>query len=124
MNRHKANPRSTVIPILLALAVTLFSACASKQEKARQAVEESLKAKGIATREMVVDLFHPADNMPDKAYIAVTVTYNFASSSGSFQKEYLGFILKQDGPNWAVESSTVYTKDKDRAELALAGRKK
>lgn len=124
MNRHKANPRSAVTLIILALLIALASACSSKQEKARKAVEESLKNQGMGPREMTVDLFHPADNLPDKAYIAVTVTYNFASSSGSFQKEYLGFILKQDGQNWAVEKSAVYTKDKSRAELALAGRKK
>ena len=84
-------------------------------------MEEKLQNQGV--REMTVDFFHPAENLQDEAYIAVTVTYNFASGNGAFQKEYLGYILKQDGQNWAVERTAPYTKDKDRAEAALAGRK-
>lgn len=103
--------------------LTVFSACSSKQEKARKAVEEKLQSQGVGVREMVVDFFHPADNMPDKAYIAVTITHNFATGEGNFQKEYLGYILKQDGPNWTVERNAAYTKDKARAESVLAGGK-
>src|SRR3954447_8097286 len=121
MNRYRAKTQTVSLLIFFTLLLALVSACSSKQEKARKAVEEKLKNQGV--REMTVDFFHPADNMPDKAYIAVTVTYNFATGDGSFQKEYLGYILKQDGQNWAVERPTLYTKEKDRAETALAGRK-
>jgi hypothetical protein len=121
MNRFRAKTQTVGLLIIFILLLTPFSACSSKQEKARRAVEEKLK--NMPVREMTVDFFHPADNMPDKAYVAVTVTYNYATSDGSFQKEYLGYILKQDGQNWAVEQNTLYTKDKARAENALAGRK-
>jgi len=121
MNRDRARKSNAGLLILLALLLPLVSACSSKQERARKAVEEHLKSMNV--REMKVDYFHPADNMPDKAYIAVTATYNFATSDGSFQKEYLGYVLRQDGPNWAVERNTLYTTDKDRAESALAGHK-
>jgi hypothetical protein len=121
MNRYRARKPTAGLLIFFTLLLIIFSACSSKQEKARKAVEEKLK--GMPVREMTVDFFHPADNMPDKAYIAVTVTYNFATSDGSFQKEYLGYVLRQDGPNWAVERNTLYTTDKGRAESALAGHK-
>ena len=121
MNRDRARKPTTGLLIFFTLLLTVVCACSSKQERARKAVEEKLKNQGV--REMTVDYFHPADNMPDKAYIAVTVTHNFATSDGSFQKEYLGYVLRQDGPNWAVERNTLYTTDKDRAESALAGHK-
>jgi len=121
MNRYRARTQTVGLLIFFTLLLTLVSACNSKQEKARKAIEEKLK--NMPVREMTVDFYHPADNMPDKAYVAVTVTYNYATSDGSFQKEYLGYILKQDGQNWSVEQNTLYTKDKGRAENALAGRK-
>jgi hypothetical protein len=123
MKRNRTQPPAICLMIIFTLLLTLASACSSRQEKARKAVEAYLQSQGLGIREMTVDLFHPADNLPGKAYIAVTVTYNFASSEGKFQKEYLGYILKQDGPNWVVENNTLYTKDKNRAETALAGGK-
>lgn|ERR1700754_2503811 len=122
MIRYKANTQTAIALIFFTLLIMISTACSSKQEKARKVVEDSLKSLGI--RDMTVDLYHPADNMPDRAYIAVTITHNFATGDGSFQKEYLGYILKQDGQNWAIEKSTVYTKNPAQAELALAGRKK
>ncbi|HKQ04443.1 MAG TPA: hypothetical protein VJ464_04895 [Blastocatellia bacterium] len=122
MSRHRSKTTTTLL-IAFSMFLTVFSACSSKQEKARKAVEEKLQSQGVGIREMVVDFFHPADNMPDKAYIAVTITHNFASGEGNFQKEYLGYILKQDGPNWTVERNATYTKDKARAETVLAGGK-
>ncbi|MFL6214269.1 MAG: hypothetical protein ACJ74J_10310 [Blastocatellia bacterium] len=121
MNCFRARTERYGLLCLLLLLVALISACSSRQERARKAVEENLKNNGV--RELIVDYFHPANSMPDKAYIAVTVTYNQGTSSGEFQKEYLGYILKQDGQNWQVEKNTFYTKDKDRAESALAGGK-
>ena len=123
MSRHRSKITTVVLLIVFSLFLTVFSACTSKQEKARKAVEERLQSQGVGVREMVVDFFHPADNMPDKAYMAVTITHNFASGEGNFQKEYLGYILKQDGQNWTVERNAAYTKDKARAETVLAGGK-
>ena len=121
MNRFRARTQRYNLLCFLLLLVALASACSSRQEKARKAVEEYLKNQG--TREVVVDYFHPAKTMPDKAYIAVTITYNQGSSSGEFQKEHNGYILKQDGANWQVEKNTSYATDPDRAERLLAGEK-
>lgn len=121
MNDHRFKTPTAWLLIIFALLLPLVSACSSKEKKARKAIEEKIQSAGLGVREMTVDFFHPADKMPDKAYIAVTVTYNFANGDGNFQKEYLGYIVKQDGQNWAVERSTRYTKDKNVAESALAG---
>jgi hypothetical protein len=121
MNRYRVRTRAVTFLVLLIVFAALAGACTSRQERARKAVEEHLKNMGI--REMTVDFFHPANNAPDRAYIAVTVTYNQGTTSGEFQKEPQGYILRQDGQNWKVEGNTFYTKDKDRAETALAGGK-
>jgi hypothetical protein len=121
MNRLGIRTQSYRLLCSLLFLALLASGCASRQERARKTVEEYLKNNGL--RELTVDYFHPANAMPDKAYIAVTATYNQGTSSGEFQKEYLGYILKQDGQNWQVEKNTFYTKDKDRAEAALTGSK-
>lgn len=121
MNRFRASTQPYALLCFLLLLAALVGACSSRQEKARKAVEEYLKNQGV--RELVVDYFHPANNLPDKAYIAVTITYNQGSSSGEFQKERNGYILKQDGPNWQVERNTAHTTDQDRAERLLAGEK-
>jgi hypothetical protein len=115
-----ATLRYNLLCVLL-LLVALTTACSSRQEKARRAVEDYLKNQGV--RELVVDYFHPARSMPDKAYIAVTITYNQGSSSGEFQKEHNGYILKQDGASWQVEKNTSHTTDQERAERLLAGEK-
>src|SRR5690348_3546503 len=121
MNRFRARTKRYNFLYILLLLVALAGACSSRQEKARKAVEDYLKPQGV--RELVVDYFHPAKTIPDKAYIAVTITYNQGSSSGEFQKEHNGYILKQDGANWQVEKNTSYTSDQDRAERLLAGEK-
>ena len=123
MNRDRSHRATAALLIVFALLLPLCAACHSRQERARKAVEEKLQSQGIGVREMTVDLFHPADTVPDKAYIAVTTTYNFATGEGNFQKEHLGYILKQDGQNWTVEAGAAYTKDKARAETLLAGGK-
>jgi|SRR5581483_347528 len=123
MNRDRSHRITVVLLIIFALLLPLCTACQSRQAKARKAVEDKLQSQGIAARDMTVDLFHPGQSAPDKAYIAVTVTYNFATTEGNYQKEYLGYILKQDGQNWTVENGAAYTKDKARAEAILGGGK-
>lgn len=95
--------------------------CANRAEKARLAVEESLKNQGV--QEVKLDLFYTNNTFPDKAYVSVTVTYNFANSSGKPQLEYLGYILRQEGKEWNVQQNTIYTKEEQRAMDLLAGRK-
>src|SRR5689334_9503458 len=93
--------------LLFLIILTLTLACKSNQEKGRKAVETYLQDHQMTTREMIVDMFHISEDTPGKAYIAVTVTYNFASSTGEFQKEHLAFVLKRDGQNWMLERPSV-----------------
>jgi hypothetical protein len=74
-------------------------------------------------RNIEIDLFHTNPGLPDKAYVSATVTYNFATSDGSFQKEYLGYILKKEGQSWKVDLNTNYTKDPSKADTLLTGKK-
>jgi len=80
-----------------------------------------LRNQGI--RDLKVDVFHTSKDYPDKAYISVTVTHNYATSDGSLQREMLGYILKQEGQNYAIEKNTSYTKDQQKAESLLSGQK-
>jgi hypothetical protein len=68
-------------------------------------------------------MFHTSKDSPEKAYISVTATYNYATSDGSFQREMLGYILKKEGQGYAIEQNTSYTKDQQKAESLLVGKK-
>jgi len=108
--------------LLAGLATLLATAsCANNEGKAKKAVEEYLKNQG-ATK-IVIDLFYANKNDPDKAYTSATITYNFASSSGNPQREFLGFILARDGNTWRIEKNASYTKEEDQAARYLAGGK-
>src|SRR5215216_4940230 len=113
----------TRIPLFLICLLTLasISSCTSREGRARKAVEDHLRNQGI--RDLKVDVFHTSKDYPDKAYISVTVTHNYATSDGSLQREMLGYILKQEGQNYAIEKNTSYTKDQQKAESLLAGKK-
>jgi hypothetical protein len=114
-----------ITPMVLALIGSFIlvstTSCASRETKGRKVVEDFLKNQGL--RDLKVDLFHTSKEHPDKAYISVTVTYNYATSDGSFQREMLGYILKQDGQRYTIEQNTTYTKDQQKAEDLLAGKK-
>lgn len=104
-------------------SLTLVAAisCASRETRAQKAVEEYLKNQGL--RDLKVDMVHTSKDYPDKAYISVTVTYNYATSDGSFQREMLGYILNKNGQDYSVEKPASYTKDEQKAETYLAGKK-
>ena len=120
MRRYPISARF-VTGILLFLVIAAAGACSSKQERARKVIQEHLQNQGI--RDLKVDLFHTAEKSSAQAYIAVTVTYNFASSDGAFQKEYQGYVLKQDGTGWSIDHNAPYTKDTAHAETIIAGGK-
>jgi hypothetical protein len=103
--------------------LTLLSgiSCASRETRAQKAVEEYLKSQGL--RDLKVDMVHTSKDFPDKAYISVTVTYNYATSDGSFQREMLGYILNKNGQDYSVGEAVSYTKDEQKAETLLAGKK-
>ncbi|HVG20092.1 MAG TPA: hypothetical protein VNI02_13660 [Blastocatellia bacterium] len=108
-----------ILSVLLTLASSL--SCKSRETKARKAVEEYLKNQGL--RDLGVDMFHTSKDFPDKAYISVTVTYNYATSDGSFQREMLGYILNKNGQDYSVDKAASYTRDEQKAETLLAGKK-
>lgn len=106
---------------LLILVTPLFSACTESKTEARSAIEEHLKT--LNPRSIEIDFFHTDSNFPDKAYVGATVTYNFSTAEGTFQKEYLGYILKKEGGAWKVAENTGYTKDPSKANSFMSGRK-
>ena len=80
-----------------------------------------MKNQGVT--DLKLDSFFTDPSMPGKAYASATVTYNFASSAGNPQREFLGFILTQEGDGWRIEKTTGYTKDQPQAVKLLAGGK-
>ena len=108
-----------VLFVLCALTMAVISACSSASDKARLAVEQHLKNQKI--QDLKLDLFCTNPSFPDKAYASVTVTHSFSNAEGKPQKEFLGYILKQDGREWRVEQSATYTKEQQRAMDLVAG---
>lgn len=108
--------------IILALSVLLlgFSACdKNKNSQIPKSLADYLKNQGV--QEMQVDLLYQPSDIPDKKYISLTATYNFATASGTPQKEFLGYILKKEGNNWKVDHNTNYTKNEQTAKDLILG---
>lgn len=80
-----------------------------------------MKNQGITDLKM--DSFFTDPTFPGKAYTSATVTYDFASSAGNPQREFLGFILTKEGDAWRIERTASYTKDQQQAAKLLAGGK-
>lgn len=114
--------RTFVFTLLLCLGtVVSTTACATNESKAKKVIQEYMKNQGIT--DLIVDSFITDPSMPGKAYTSATVTYNFASSGGNPQREFLGFILAQEGDGWRIERTAAYTKDRQYAAKLLAGGK-
>ena len=107
----------TLVVCLGAILVT--TSCSSNESKAKKAIQEYMKNQGI--KDLVMDSFFADANFPGKAYASATVTYNFASAGGNPQREFLGFILAQEGDGWRIERSAGYTKNQEQAAKFLAG---
>lgn len=80
-----------------------------------------MKNQGI--KDLQMDSFFISKDSPGKAYTSATVTYNFSSSGGNAQREFLGFILAREGDGWRIERSAGYTKDEQQAAKYIAGQK-
>jgi|SRR5215467_9084855 len=114
--------RAIIFALSLCVVVTaLFSSCASNESKAKKAIQEYMKNQGMT--DLTMDSFFTSSNVPGKAYTSATVTYNFATSEGKPQREFLGFILAQEGSGWRIERSAGYTKDEQQAIKFLSGQK-
>jgi len=103
------------------IAVFATSACSSNEAKAKKLIQEYMKNQGIT--DLKVDSFFTSKDAPGKAYTSATVTYNFASSGGNPQREFLCFILTREGDGWRIERSAGYTKDEQQAAKFIAGQK-
>lgn len=101
--------------------VFLTVSCTSNESKAKALIQDYMKNQGIT--DLKVDSFVTDPSVPGKAYTSATVTYNFASSGGNAQREFLGFILSQEGGGWRIERIASYTKDQQQAAKLLAGGK-
>lgn len=108
--------------VLVAAAIVGLTGCNTQAKRAMESVDQKLKPMGVKKTEMGLFVVDPA--APDRAYIGVTATWNFADASGQPQKEYLGCALKKDGDGWQVEKIGIkYTDDKSKAILILNGGK-
>src|SRR6185437_4389534 len=123
MINGRLRSRTTIFFTSLVCAGAIFAttSCASNESKARKIIQEYMKNQGIT--DLKVDSFFTNPNAPGKAYTSATVTYNFASSGGNPQREFLGFILAQEGSGWRIERTSAYTKDEQQAAKFLAGGK-
>lgn len=123
MNTQRSGSHTITLIALLVCIVSAFlmTGCSSDKAKAKALVAEYMTGQG--TTDIVIDIFHKSRNSPDKAYVGATVTYNFASSNGKPQREFLGFVLSQSNDGWRIERNTFYTKEEDKAEQYIAGNK-
>jgi hypothetical protein len=122
MLRTNSEIRSIIFALSVCLSATvLFSSCASNESKAKKAIQEYLKNQGVT--DLTMDSFFTSSSVPGKAYTSATVTYNFATSDGKPQREFLGFILAQEGSGWRIERNVGYTKEEQQAIKILSGQK-
>jgi len=123
MNNQRSGSNIVIFTALLVCIATalLMTGCSSDKAKAKALVAEYMTGQG--TTDIVIDIFHKSRNSPDKAYVGATVTYNFASSNGKPQREFLGFVLNRSNDGWRIERNTSYTKEEDKAEQYIAGNK-
>lgn len=117
-SRHFTFPRFIVL-LQIVLLLSIFSACKEQKSAVPKALQDYLNNQGV--QETVVDMDYTSPTVPDRRYLSITVTYNFSTSSGKPQKEYLGFILKQDGSGWQIDRHTTYTVNQQKAKDLLAG---
>ena len=121
INRKFLNRTLFLTLLLCCGTVLLTTSCSSNESKAKVVIQEFMKNQGVT--DLNVDSFFTDPSLPGKAYSSATVTYNFASSGGNAQREFLGFIMEKEGSGWRIERTTSYTKDKQQAIKLLAGGK-
>ena len=108
-----------IVLLQIILLLMTASACKAQKPPIPKALQDYLNNQGV--QETVIDLDYTSPTVADKRYVSITVTYNFSTSSGKPQKEYLGFILKSDGGDWQIDRHTTYTVNEQKAKDLLAG---
>jgi hypothetical protein len=122
MTEQRHTVRAMIVALVLCMGtVFAMTSCSSNESKAKALIEEQVKNQGVTDLKM--DSFFTDPNIPGKAYTSATVTYNFASSDGKPQREFLGFILAKEGSGWRIERRTGYTTDQQQASKLMAGGK-
>lgn len=119
--RYYSKARRLLCLSIVLLSTVTFISCSKSNESVKKSIEQHLKELGV--RDVNVDLFVEDPNDKSRAYASATVTYNFAKANGQLQKEYLGYILKQEGQDWKVEKTTSYLKEEETARQILSGDK-
>jgi hypothetical protein len=114
--------RAGIFYLSLAILIFLNSACSNPKPPVPRAVQDYLANQGV--QETLLDLDYTNPSIPDKRYISVSVTYNFSTSDGKPQKEYLAFILKQEGDSWKIDKNAAYTKSDSKAKEILSSQEK
>ena len=110
----------TMLIVCMGLLLSAVS-CSGNEKKAKNVIQDYLKNQGL--NNLVVDFFYTDPNIPDKAYVSATATYNFAGADGKLKREFLGFILAREGGGWRIERSASYTTEQQKAATYLAGGK-
>jgi hypothetical protein len=110
------------ILIQLIFVLFIFSSCKKQELPVPKVLQDYLSNQGV--QQTIVDLDYSDAITPDRKYIALTVTYNFSTSDGKPQKEFLGFILKSDGSDWQIDRKAVYTINQQKAKDLISGNTK
>jgi len=108
--------------VLVGIAFLALGGCDTQAKRAMESVDQKLKPLGVQKTEMSLFVVDPAT--PDRAYLSLIATWNFANSAGQQQKENLGYIVKKNGDVWQIEKQGIrYTDDKSNAIGLLKGGK-
>src|SRR5215510_8248405 len=108
--------------VLVGIAFLALGGCDTQAKRAMESVDQKLKPLGVQKTEMSLFVVDP--ETPDRAYISLIATWNFANSSGQPTKETLGYIIKKDGNTWQIEKQGIrYTDDRNNALTVLKGGK-
>lgn len=117
----KLSRMNRLLIVVMAAGFLVLSACDNQAKRAKEAVDQKLKPMAPKKTELGVFAVDPA--AADRAYISVTVTWNFADASGQYQREFLGYVLKKDGDGWQVDGQPIkFTDDKNVAIQLLQGK--
>ncbi len=122
MTKERIPLRTIILTLLVCIGTSVATtSCSTNESKAKKLIQEHMKNQGIS--DLAMDSFFTSPSTPGKAYTSATVTYNFATSDGKPQREFLGFILVQEDSGWRIEKRAAYTKDEQQAAKILAGGK-
>jgi hypothetical protein len=121
------SPRGAISLVMLLMTIFIggfaLSGCDHEKSRVKAALDAYLK--GFGAREVQYDTYVTDPAYPNKAYYAVTITWNQADRRGNFQKELIGYILDKTDDKWIVNKRAVsYTKDKDQGKRFLSGQLK